>query len=65
MSLLESVRANGVEPKASMDRWRSGKHFDPSGPEAALRGELYDIIRPGARAGIKKLLGLLDGQSKP
>lgn len=53
-------RAESVCDKAMacMSRWQSGKHFDPSGPEAAIQGELYDIVRPGARAATKKLHSL-------
>ncbi len=38
-----------------MQRWESGKPYNATGPEAAIKKALYDVIRPGAREGIKKL----------
>ena len=45
---------------ACMVRWQSGKPYDASGPEAGIRDALYEVIRPGARAGTHKLHQLLD-----
>ncbi|MCU9527525.1 hypothetical protein [Pseudomonas mosselii] len=45
---------------AGFGRWQSGKPFEPSGPESEIKDQLYDVIRPGARTGMKKLAALLD-----
>lgn len=44
---------------AGMARWQSGKPFDATGPEASIKDQLYDVIRPGARKETKKLVALL------
>lgn len=47
-----------------MARWQSGKPFDATGPEAGIKDQLYDVIRPNARDSIKKLYVLLDTSMK-
>ena len=49
---------------AGFARWQSGRPFDPNGPEAAIRDELHDVIRPGARDGLKKLNALIDADRR-
>lgn len=57
---LANAEAACNESLACMTRWESGKSFDASGPEAAIKDQLYDVIRPGAREAIKKMNALLD-----
>ena len=61
---LANAEAACDKSMACMTRWQSGKPFDISGPEAAIKDQLYDVIRPGAREGIKNLHALLDAGKK-
>lgn len=60
---LNEAQATCDKAMACMQRWESGKPYDAAGPEAVIKKELYDVIRPGARAGIKKLGKLISGQA--
>lgn len=53
---LANAEAACDKALAGMERWRSGKPYDATGPEAAICGQLYDVIRPGARDGTEKLV---------
>jgi len=53
MIMRENAEAGCDKSLACMTRWQSGKPFDASGPEAAIKDQLYDEIRPGAREGIQ------------
>lgn len=57
---LRNAQATCDKAMACITRWESGKQFDAAGPEASMKGELYDVIRPGARAGIRKLNDLIN-----
>ncbi|MCT8164061.1 hypothetical protein [Pseudomonas sp. HD6422] len=60
-SALGTAESTCEKALAGFSRWQSGHTFDPSGPEAEIKGQLYDVIRPGARAGFQKLAALMDG----
>ncbi|QOD01540.1 hypothetical protein IYR97_23765 (plasmid) [Pseudomonas fulva] len=59
VSALGNAESTCEKALAGFSRWESGHPFDPSGPEAEIKGQLYDVIRPGARAGFKKLAALM------
>jgi len=60
---LVNAEAGCEKALACMVRWKSGKPYSLDGPEEAIRGQLYEVIRPGARKGTERLFALLDGQS--
>lgn len=60
---LKEAQATCDKAMACMHRWESGKPYDAAGPEATIKNALYDVVRPGARAGLKKLGKLISGQA--
>lgn len=59
-SALSNAEGACDKALAAMAHWQSGNPFDTEGPEAAIKDQLYVVIRPGAREGIQKLGALLD-----
>lgn len=53
VSALGNAESTCEKPLAGFSRWQSGHTFDPSVPEAEIKGQLYYVIRPGARVGLK------------
>lgn len=54
-SSLETAEQTSHRALAAMARWRSGYAYDPDGPEEDICAELYNVVRPGARASTQKL----------
>lgn len=62
---LISARSTCEKAMACMQRWEGGNPYCAAGPEAAIKQELYDVIRPGARESIKALGKLIPGGARP
>lgn len=63
---LALAEAGGAcdKARACLARWQAGHVYDPAGPEAAIQQQLYEVVRPGARAGLSKLHAIVDSQTR-